>query len=79
MNWKQSLDRYLTTAPESEFDNYCENVVNNMSDDFYECNEKWIGDLDGACANWLNKLSHKENDCIKSAAIIERAFKLYKL
>lgn len=42
MNWKQSLDRYLTTPPEDRFDNYCDEIIECVSKDFYDNNEDWL-------------------------------------
>jgi len=47
MNWKISLDRYLTEPPDDGFDNWCDNLLNHIPDDFYNDNEAWFEDYDG--------------------------------
>ena len=43
MDWKISLDRYLTTEPHYEFDSYCEDVfAEQFSSEFYNENDEWI-------------------------------------
>ena len=80
MSWKTSLDKYLTTPPDDGFDNWAEDVLaNKISDAFYKENEKWIEEYSGQCNKWLNELFRRDADTEKSARIIERAFKLYKL
>lgn len=80
MDWKISLDRYLTSPPEDRFDDFCEDILaNKISDEFYGIHEKWLDEYDGQCNKWLNKLYSKNKTTIESAAIIERAFYLYKL
>lgn len=77
-NWKQSLDRYLTSEPEDNFTPFCEQVDEAFSDEFYEKNESWISFQDGLCNKWLNKLYKTgDGDAEKAARIIERAYKLY--
>ncbi len=81
MNWKISLDRYLTTPPDDGFDNWAEDLIGkHMSEEFYNKNEDWIDAYDGQCNKWMQKLFYKKGyDTDVSAVIIERAFKLYKL
>jgi len=74
MNWKQSLDRYLTTPPDDGFDGWAEDALNSLSNDFYALNEDWIDEYNGQCNRWLNKLFDKGIEPIRAAAIIERAF-----
>lgn len=40
MNWKASLDRYLTTEPPDDFTPFCERVYDLISDNVYEQMEK---------------------------------------
>lgn len=80
MNWKASLDKYLTTAPDDGFDSWCEDVLENkITDAFYNQNELWININDGQCSKWLNELFKRGIDTDESAKIIERAFNLYRL
>ena len=74
MNWKTSLDKYLTSPFDDGFDNWCELVTESMSNEFWERNENWILDSD-LCNKWLNKLQDKEPEL--AGQIIERAFKRY--
>lgn len=78
MGFNESLDRYLTTPPSDDFDNWCEDVLGDkISDSFYNENEKWIDEYDGQCNKWLNELFKRGIDSVKSALIIERAYKIY--
>jgi len=42
MDWKQSLDRYLTNPPDDGFDGFAENVINQLPDDFFNEYESWL-------------------------------------
>jgi len=71
-DWKQSLDRYLTTEPEDNFTPWVEKVVEAFSEEFYEANEDWIEEPDGLCNNWLNQLFGEDPEV--AARLIEKAF-----
>jgi len=78
MDWKISLDRYLTTPPNDDFDGWCEDVVGVQIDDsFYNENESWIEQYNGKCNEWLNKLFINGADTHKASQIIMRAFNIY--
>lgn len=78
MGFSESLDKYLTTPPEDDFDNWCEDLFGNkISDDFYNSNEKWIDESNGTCEKWINKLFNCDKSTTEAALIIERAYKLY--
>lgn len=79
MNWKQSLDRYLTSGPPDDgFDDWADELIDKkLSDEFYNQHEEWILDHSGQCNKWINKLFNKNTDIENSAKIIERAYKLY--
>lgn len=78
MGFSESLDKYLTTPPEDDFDNWCEDLLGNkISDDFYNLNEKWIDESNGTCEKWINKLFNFDKSTTEAALIIERAYKLY--
>lgn len=79
MNWKQSLDRYLTTPPDDGFKVYCEAVTEVFTDTFFEANETWILDETEQIDKWLEKLFMSGVEPEKAAKIIERAFKFYCL
>ena len=53
MDWKQSLDRWLTTPPDDGFDDYCESVINALEEQFYEANEDWAQSME--CDKLLNQ------------------------
>ncbi len=53
MDWKQSLDRWLTTPPDDGFDGYCESVINALQEQFYEANEDWTQSME--CDKLLNQ------------------------
>ena len=76
MNWKVSLDRYLTTEHNEYFDGWCESALDALSDDFYAANEDWV-DSSELLNKWLNKLFGKEPK--EAAIIIEKAFRIFKL
>lgn len=42
MNWKQSLDRYLTTPPDDGFDGFFDQVIELLPSGFYEEYEGWL-------------------------------------
>lgn len=79
MNWKQSLDKYLTTPPDNGFDDWVDDIIGNkISDKFYEeAIDCWL--VGKVCNKWLNDLFHKGIEPEVAAKIIERAFYLYKL
>jgi hypothetical protein len=78
MDWKTSLDRYLTTEPDDGYTEWCEDVLGNqISERFYNQNEKWIDESNGQCNKWLNKLFNRGIDTPEAAKIIERTFNIY--
>jgi hypothetical protein len=77
MDWKNSLDKYLTTEPQDNFEDWCEEVVNSFSDAFYTQNEAWIEEHSGQCNKWLNSLYNRNKDASESSLIIQRAFNNY--
>ncbi len=78
MDWKISLDRYLTNPPEDNYTEWCEEVTaNQMTAEFYYQNEDWIMDNDSQCDKWLNKLFNKGKEPKQAAIIIEKAFNIY--
>jgi hypothetical protein len=79
MNWKISLDKYLTTPPHDGFDGWSEDACNKIADTFYDENEKWINEYDGQCNKWLNELFRRGKSPTDAAKIIERAFKFNKI
>lgn len=75
MDWKIGLDRYLTqSSDDGDYDEWCEMVIESLSDDFYDKNEDWVIN-DNQCDVWLNKLQDK--DPKEAARIIERAYNYY--
>ena len=79
MNWKTSLDRYLTTPPDDGFDSWVEDTIGNkLSEAFFNANETWVEAYDGQCNKWLNELFDRRDASPEQAAkIIERAHSLY--
>ena len=52
MDWKVSLDRYLTTPPDDGFDGWCEDVLGNkITDTFYNENENGLTNITGNVTN----------------------------
>lgn len=78
MNWKTSLDRYLTTPPDDGFDSWAEKVIDQMPDDFYYKNNDWLNDNDGVCNKWLNKLFDKGRSPQDASNTIQRAYTILK-
>jgi hypothetical protein len=81
MSWKTKLDKYLTSSPpEDGFDGYCESIIDNFTDSFYEKNVEWVDQIDGQFNKWLQKIFYNKDLSPKKAAkLIERVFKIYKL
>lgn len=78
MNYKVSLDRYLTTPLDDGYDGWCESVIDKFSNSFYDNYEQWINDYGSVFNGWLNKLFYKKNyECSYAANIIERAARRY--
>lgn len=83
MDWKQSLDRYLTTEPEDNFTPWVEKVFDNYTPKFwtevYDVPVKTKNRFEDSEheTKWLNKLFNKETDPILAAKIIERAYKMF--
>lgn len=77
MDWKVSLDRYLTTPPDDGFQDWSESVLDKIPESLYYENEDWFDSVDGVCVDWLNKLFDKEVSADVASKIIERAFRIY--
>lgn len=75
----KGLDKWLTTEPTNEHQNYYDAVIENLTEDFYAANEDWIEIYFGQYDAWVQKLINKGTDPIQSAKIIERAKTFYKL
>ena len=79
-NWKQSLDRYLTSSPEDSYiDNWFDTFFEGFSEDFFEDNEEWVLDEKGQCDKWAWRLYNDGYTPDEASRIIERSFKVYKL
>lgn len=78
MDFKKSLDIYLTTEPDNGFDSWLNLVYEYFSDDFFDKVElNIIGHNNNHLDKWLNKLFLYSYMPKESAIIIERAFNLY--
>lgn len=78
MNWKISLDIYLTEPPDDGFDGWCESSADFFTEKFYNDNQLWLDAYDGQCNKWLCELFYKKGKSPQDAAIIiERAFRRY--
>jgi|688.fasta_scaffold2525993_1 hypothetical protein len=75
MDFKQSLDAYLTSLPEDRYDSWCEDVVNALSENFYHVNIDWVEDDAGLFSKWLARTSG--HDSKTAAKIIERAHSIF--
>jgi len=78
MDFKTSLDRYLTSNPfDYTADLWFEEVLGDkISNQFYEDNEYWI-ENDPQIEKWLNKLFDSGKTQTEAAMIIERAFNIF--
>jgi hypothetical protein len=74
MSFAQSLDRYLTTPPETN-DEYFGLIYENYSEDFYN-NLKEFEDSELE-NKWINELCDKDISPYVGAKIIERAYNLF--
>lgn len=79
MDWKQSLDRYLTTPPDDGFDGWCEQVIDAVSAECYEQHEAFFDETGGLLDTWLNKLFRDDVSIEYVATAIERAIRLYRI
>lgn len=77
MDWKQSLDRYLTSPPDDGFTDYFELVIEALTQEFFDDNEDWVLDSK-EFENWVSKCYYSERDPETSAKIIQRARKIYE-
>lgn len=71
MNWKTSLDRYLTTPPDDGYDNYFERVCESLTDHFWDEQENWVlnsKEFENLTSRCFNKGKHPKT----TAEIIER-------
>jgi hypothetical protein len=75
MDWKVSLDRYLTTPPDDGFTDYFENVSESLSNDFWDENEDWVLDSK-EFENWVSKCFDKGKHPKTTARIIERLHRI---
>ena len=75
MDWKQGLDKYLTSPPDDEYDVWAEDVITDkISEKFYNENISWIEETDGQCDEWLNALFRAGKSPEEAAKIIERDY-----
>lgn len=80
MDWKSSLDRWLTSDPNEGQYSFIESLIDSLSDQFYSDHEDWINDENGTFNKWVGKLYSEGRVSYKEgAAIIERAYKFYRL
>ena len=76
MNWKESLDRWLTTEPDNPFEHWVDHLYEAYTDDFFDRNELFI--LNSTLHDkWAYKLFSSEKTTTESALIIERALNIY--
>ena len=69
----RDLERYLTTEPEDIFSPWVEQVVDALSDSFYEANEEWVNEPSGKFNKWCNKLFDFDLTPENAAEIVEYA------
>jgi hypothetical protein len=78
MDWKQSLDRYLTTDPNEGMYCYYDDVCERLSDPFFAANELWIQNTNPLLDKWINKCYYKRIKPTVAAAMIERLCAMFK-
>ncbi len=69
MDWKQSLDKWLTSEPEDLFSAWAEQVVDAVIDEVYTDNEAWFESEE--CDDMLNVLYKQDMDVIDASQEIE--------
>jgi len=79
MDWKQSLDRYITTHPYDGFDGWCELVIDTVSAECYAQHEAFFDETGGLLDKWLNKLFREDVSIEYAANAIELAIRLYRI
>lgn len=77
MNWKTSLDKYLTTPPDDGFDNWVEKTIELLQDDVFNKHEQWIVDS-SECNEYLNDMFNKNWTPYRASQVLTRILK-YKL
>lgn len=79
MDWKSSLDKYLTTPPDDGYDGWYEQVIEILPDDFYEPNQDWLvtSSFDSQCNKWMWKMFRKGHHPEQAGKILQRTFNLY--
>lgn len=76
MDWRVSLDRYLTTEPEDNYTPWIEEVYNNVSEQFIQQIEK-DDFIDSRIEDmWLNYLYDKGYSPKQAGSLIEKAYQL---
>lgn len=78
--WKQSLDRYLTTPPDDNWEGFYEDVADSYTEEQYKYLEdnKLFDSYQEQ--DWIDELIARDyTDTKQVATIVYRAFKLYKL
>lgn len=83
----KGLDRWLTTEPNCDFEDFTEAVVEKVSDYTYALNEYLFEDMDSIIWIWLEKLFNAEkyySTCntrkerlARATQILERAIKIF--
>ena len=77
MNWKQSLDNYLTNPPDDGFTDWAENTIELIHDDVFNHHEGWILDS-SECNEYLNDMFNKGWSPLKASEVLTRILK-YKV
>lgn len=75
MDIKNAIDKYVTDGPNYDLDQYCEMILEEVSDKFYNENREWLEDVSGDFNTKLNALYNTGVD-VKTAAEIIEATKL---
>lgn len=77
-NWKQSLDRFLTSGPpDNGYEGWFEATTEKFPEEFWMVNEDWCLEGSGVCDKWMNKCFDKGYTPEQTAELIQRAHQIY--
>lgn len=78
MSWKQSLDKFLTSPPNDDYQNWCEYTYEELSQEFFDKNEIWLFSEHSVVNKWLESLFSGKTPS-EAAKIIERTYRRYEI
>ena len=75
MEWKLSLDRWLTSPPEEYYDNWVDDTINLIPNTKYQLYESWILDYKN---RWFDRLFTKGLTPKEASKVITRGLLIFK-